>query len=81
MVVPKFLLRFDDVTPEMAWSRFDPFDELSSDQDLPLLVGVVPKCLDETLVIEPAETRSGTRSAAGSIVAGASRSMAIPIST
>jgi predicted deacetylase len=54
MVVPKFILRFDDVTPEMAWSRFDPFDELSLDQDLPLLVGVVPNCLDQTLVVEPA---------------------------
>ncbi len=54
MVVPKFILRFDDVTPEMAWSRFDPFDELSMDQDLPLLIGVVPNCLDQTLVVEPA---------------------------
>ena len=53
MTIPKFILRFDDVTPEMAWSRFDPFDELSLDLDLPLLVGVVPKCLDPTLVVEP----------------------------
>jgi predicted deacetylase len=54
MAVPKFLLRFDDVAPEMAWSRFDPFDELSRDQDLPLLVGVVPRCLDPLLCVEPA---------------------------
>lgn len=54
MVVPKFILRFDDITPEMAWSKFDPFDALSKELDLPLLVGVVPHCLDETLSVEPA---------------------------
>jgi predicted deacetylase len=54
MVFPKFILRFDDITPQMAWSRFDRFDELSRELELPLLVGVVPHCLDETLVVEPA---------------------------
>ena len=53
MAFPKFILRFDDITPGMAWSRFDRFDALSRDLDLPLLVGVVPHCLDETLVVEP----------------------------
>jgi predicted deacetylase len=54
---PKFILRFDDITPEMAWSKFQPFDDVSKELDLPLLVGVVPRCLDASLCVEqPNET-------------------------
>jgi predicted deacetylase len=54
MTTPKFVLRFDDVVPQMAWSKFDPFEQLSRELDIPLLVGVVPHCLDPTLAVEPA---------------------------
>lgn len=54
MTTPKFVLRFDDVVPQMAWAKFDPFDDLSRELDIPLLVGVVPHCLDPTLAAEPA---------------------------
>jgi predicted deacetylase len=54
MTTPKFVLRFDDVAPQMAWSKFDLFDNLSRELGIPLLVGVVPHCLDPTLAVEPA---------------------------
>jgi predicted deacetylase len=50
----KFILRFDDITPEMAWSKFSAFDALSRDLNISLLVGVVPHCLDSKLAKEPA---------------------------
>ncbi|MDR5836668.1 DUF2334 domain-containing protein [Caballeronia sp. LZ034LL] len=50
----KFILRFDDITPQMAWSKFRAFDDLSAELDLPLLVGVVPNSLDASLCVEPA---------------------------
>lgn len=49
----RFILRFDDITPGMAWSKFSIFDKLSDELDLPLLVGVVPNCLDPKLAVEP----------------------------
>jgi predicted deacetylase len=51
----KFILRFDDIAPGMAWSRFSAFDALASELDIPLLVGVVPHCLDSKLTREPAK--------------------------
>lgn len=49
----KFVLRFDDIAPSMAWSKFACFDKLSNALDLPFLVGVVPDCLDSKLAVEP----------------------------
>ena len=51
----KFILRFDDIAPSMAWSKFSAFDALASELDIPLLVGVVPHCLDPKLAKEPAK--------------------------
>ena len=52
----KFILRFDDITPKMAWSEFSAFDTLASELDIPLLVGIVPHCLDPNLAVEPERT-------------------------
>ena len=51
----KFILRFDDIVPAMAWSKFSAFDALASELNIPLLVGVVPHCLDSKLASEPAK--------------------------
>ena len=50
--MPKFIIRFDDISPSMAWSKFLPFDELSKELDLQFLIGVVPDCKDPKLVVE-----------------------------
>jgi predicted deacetylase len=50
----KFIIRFDDIAPCMAWSKFSGFDALARELDIPLLVGVVPHCLDPNLAREPA---------------------------
>ncbi len=52
-MTPKFILRFDDISPNMAWSKFSAFDALSREFNIPLLLGVVPKCLDPKLAVEP----------------------------
>lgn len=49
---PKFVLRFDDIAPAMAWSKFAAFESLARDMDIPILMGVVPKCLDPNLTKE-----------------------------
>lgn len=49
----KFIIRFDDIAPGMAWSKFSAFDTLAKELDIPLLVGVVPHNLDPTLAVEP----------------------------
>ncbi len=55
MMPAKFILRFDDIAPEMAWSKFSSFEALAIELDIPLLVGVVPHCLDSKLAREPAK--------------------------
>jgi len=40
----RFVIRFDDVTPGMAWSKFAPFDALAQELNIPYLIGVVPDC-------------------------------------
>jgi predicted deacetylase len=52
-MLSKFIIRFDDIAPGMAWSKFSAFDALSTELDIPFLVGVVPHCLDPTLAVEP----------------------------
>ena len=49
----RYLIRFDDIAPGMAWSRFERFDRLARDLGLPFLVGVVPDCKDPSLSVEP----------------------------
>ena len=52
-MLSKFIIRFDDISPGMAWSKFSAFDALAAELDIPLLVGVVPHCLDPALAVEP----------------------------
>lgn len=49
----RFVLRFDDVTPGMDWQKFGRFEKLAFELDLPLLVGVVPNCVDPKLTVGP----------------------------
>lgn len=49
----RYLIRFDDVVPAMAWSRFRPFEEIAEELSLPFLIGVVPECRDSKLMVEP----------------------------
>ena len=49
----RFVIRFDDVTPGMAWSKFAPFDALAQELNIPYLIGVVPDCRDPALSVEP----------------------------
>lgn len=49
----QYLIRFDDITPGMAWTRFQPFEDLARELRLPYLLGVVPDCRDVKLMVEP----------------------------
>lgn len=49
----RYLIRFDDVVPAMAWSRFAAFEKIAADLSLPFLIGVVPACRDPKLSVEP----------------------------
>ncbi len=49
----RFLIRFDDITPGMAWTKFAPFEQAADELDLPYLIGVVPECRDPSLTVEP----------------------------
>jgi len=49
----RFLIRFDDITPGMAWTKFEPFEQAADELDLPYLIGVVPDCRDPSLTVEP----------------------------
>lgn len=49
----RFVIRFDDVTPGMAWSKFAPFDALAQELNIPYLIGLVPDCRDPALSVEP----------------------------
>jgi predicted deacetylase len=49
----RFLIRFDDITPGMAWTKFAPFERVADELDIPFLIGVVPECRDPSLTVEP----------------------------
>ncbi len=49
----RFLIRFDDITPGMAWTKFAPFEQVADELDFPFLIGVVPECRDPSLTVEP----------------------------
>ena len=50
----RYLIRFDDVVPGMAWSHFAAFERIADTCALPYLIGVVPECRDPKLAVEPA---------------------------
>ena len=50
----RFVLRFDDVTPNMAWSKFSQFKQVLFELAIKPIIGVVPNCLDQKLSIESA---------------------------
>lgn len=49
----KFIIRFDDVTPTMAWSKFSNIEKTMVDLDIKPIMGVVPLNKDAQLVAEP----------------------------
>ncbi|RRS04347.1 DUF2334 domain-containing protein [Aquabacterium soli] len=49
----RYILRFDDVAPGMAWSRFLPLKQFIEEQGVRCLLGVVPCCRDASLFVEP----------------------------
>lgn len=48
-----YVLRFDDITPGMAWSKFLPLKNWLQNQGIKCVLGVVPECLDKNLCVEP----------------------------
>lgn len=49
----KFILRFDDITPGMAWKKFLPLKTHLEDIGIKSILGVVPDCRDKHLSVEP----------------------------
>lgn len=49
----KLILRFDDISPGMAWEKFLPAKEIISQFGIRSVLGVVPECRDPKLSIEP----------------------------
>jgi predicted deacetylase len=49
----QFILRFDDVSPGMAWQKFEPFKARLQDLGIKCVLGVVPDCQDVSLNVEP----------------------------
>lgn len=56
LAASRFVLRFDDVVPQMAWSRFAEIEKFLLKKGIPALVGVVPNCLDKEIMVEPEAT-------------------------
>ena len=48
----KYILRFDDITPEMSWSKFLPLKHFIESFGVKSLLGVVPESLDSKLCVE-----------------------------
>jgi predicted deacetylase len=48
----KYLLRFDDITPGMSWSKFLRLKEFIEGYDVKSILGVVPNSLDPKLDVE-----------------------------
>ena len=48
----KILIRFDDVAPGMAWSKFIPLKEHLESLGIRSILGVVPDCQDQKLNVE-----------------------------
>ena len=43
----KYIIRFDDIAPGMAWSKFSAFEDLLKELGIRPIIGVVPKCEDK----------------------------------
>jgi len=52
MYPSRYIIRFDDITPGMAWSKFLPLKKELEGLGVKSILGVVPECLDESLAIE-----------------------------
>jgi predicted deacetylase len=53
LIMPtRFLIRFDDITPGMAWTKFKAFEQAADEMGLSYLIGVVPDCQDPKLSVE-----------------------------
>lgn len=50
----KYILRFDDISPGMAWQKFLPLKARLQAWGVRSVLGVVPECQDENLACEPA---------------------------
>lgn len=50
----RYIIRFDDIAPGMAWSKFLPLKQFMEHLGIRCLLGVVPACQDYALAIEPA---------------------------
>ncbi len=48
----RYIIRFDDITPGMAWSKFLPLKKELEGLGVKSILGVVPECLDESLTVE-----------------------------
>jgi len=48
----KYILRFDDINPEMAWSRFIPLKQKLEKVGIVSILGVIPDCFDQTIMVE-----------------------------
>lgn len=48
----KTAIRFDDITPEMDFDKFNRVRQILDDAGIKALIGVVPYCKDQTLRIE-----------------------------
>ncbi|HEY9461185.1 MAG TPA: DUF2334 domain-containing protein [Paralcaligenes sp.] len=49
----KFIIRFDDITPTMAWSKFFAIEKTMIDLNIKPIMGVVPLNKDAQLMAEP----------------------------
>ena len=45
----KFIIRFDDITPQMSWEKFNSIESVLDKYNIRPIVGVVPNCRDESL--------------------------------
>lgn len=49
----RYIIRFDDIAPGMAWSKFLPLKQFMEQLGIRCLLGVVPACQDDSLSVEP----------------------------
>ena len=51
----RYILRFDDISPGMAWSKFLPLKHRLEKMGVKSVLGVIPECRDPSLFCEPAK--------------------------
>lgn len=49
----QYILRFDDISPQMSWSKFLPLKKELENMGVLCVLGVVPDCQDDKLNCEP----------------------------